>query len=71
MNNKPRPNHQLYIEVLRRMTPEQRLRKAFELTQFAKALFKEGLRQSHPELSEKEFHELYLARLEKCHNRNS
>ena len=31
MNPKKRPNHQRYLEVLRSMTPEQRLRKAFEL----------------------------------------
>ncbi len=52
------------------MTPEQRLAKAFELSEFAKQLFIQGLRQRHPELSEAEFHKLLLARLEKCHNRN-
>jgi len=30
MDLKPRPNLSRYIEVLRRMTPEQRLRKAHE-----------------------------------------
>lgn len=32
MDPKPRPNHRRYIEILRRMTPEQRLAKAFELS---------------------------------------
>jgi hypothetical protein len=69
MDPKPRPNRRRYIEVLRRMTPEQRLAKAFELSEFAKQLFLQGLRQRHPDLSEEEFHQLVLARLEKCHNR--
>jgi len=30
---KPRPNHEIYLVALRRMTPEQRLLKAFELTE--------------------------------------
>jgi len=70
MDIKPRPNHRLYIEVLRRMTPEQRLLKAFELTEFSRDLFKRGLRRRFPDLSEDELHRLYLQRLEKCHNRN-
>jgi len=60
----------MYLEMLRRMTPEQRLLKAFELTEFTRQLFRQGLRNSHPELSEEELHTLYLARLEKCHNQN-
>ena len=70
MDPKPRPNHARYIQVLRRMTPEQRLRKAFELGDFAKQLFLEGLRQRFGHLPKHEFHRLYLERLAKCHNRN-
>lgn len=70
MDIKPRPNHQHYIEILRSMTPEQRLQKAFEMSDFVKALFKQGLRERFPALSEAEFHQLYLDRLEKCHNSN-
>jgi hypothetical protein len=70
MNPKPRPNHRKYIEVLRQMTPEQRLRKAFELSAFAKQLFTHGLRKRFPDLTEEEFKKLLLKRLEKCHNRN-
>ncbi len=65
-----RSNHDIYIKILRRMSPEQRLMKAFELTDFARQLFREGLRKRHPELSPNELHELYLKRLDKCHNRN-
>jgi hypothetical protein len=70
MNGKPQPNHRIYLELLRRMTPDQRLRKALELTEFTRELFRLGLRKSHPHLSPEELHALYLARLEKCHNQN-
>lgn len=71
MNNpKPQPNHQLYLQTLRRMTEEERLLKAFELSEFSRQLFKDGLRQRFPEKTESELHTLFLQRLEKCHNRN-
>ncbi len=69
MDIKERPNHKQYIEILRRMTPEQRLMKAFELSKFSKKLFIHGLRKRFPDLNEKEFHKLYMERLEKCYNR--
>ena len=70
MDIKKRPNHKLYLQILRRMTPEQRLAKAFELSEFSRQLFIHGLRRRFPDLSEVEFKELLLRRLEKCHNRN-
>ena len=70
MDPKPRPQHESYLQVLRAMTPQQRLQKAFEMSAFTKALFKQGLRERFPDLSETEFHRLYLERLGKCHNRN-
>jgi hypothetical protein len=70
MDPKPRPNHREYIQTLRRMTPGQRLEKAFELSEFSKELFRGGLRKRFPDLSEEAFHQLFLDRLAKCHNRN-
>jgi hypothetical protein len=70
MNVKKQPNHDLYIRVLRRMSPEARLMKAFELTEFSKQLFLHGLRLRFPDLTEAELRTMYLKRLEKCHNRN-
>lgn len=67
---KPRPNHRLYIQTLRRMTPQQRLEKAFELSEAAKSLFIEGLKRRYPNADEEEFRAILLKRLEKCHNRN-
>ncbi len=52
------------------MTPAQRLAKAFELSEMTKRLFRQGLRKQFPELSEEGFHQLYLERWAKCHNRN-
>lgn len=67
---KPHANHKQYIHVLRDLTPEQRLTKAFELSEFTKQLFIHGLRQRFSTLSNQEFTQLVLQRLAKCHNRN-
>ena len=63
---KPNPNHQLYIQTLRRMSPEARLRKAFDLTKLGRDLFRHGLRQRHPKLDSEAFEALFRERLEKC-----
>ncbi len=68
--HKARPNHRAYLEVLRRMTPEQRLLKAFELSDMTRNLFRQGLRERFPDLPEEQLHALYLERLALCHNRN-
>jgi len=70
MNIKSRPNHKIYIQVLRQMSPEKRLLKAFEMSEFARQLFVHGLRKRFPDLEESEFKKLLLERLDKCHNRN-
>jgi hypothetical protein len=70
MDPKPRPNHRLYLQILRAMTPEQKLLKIFELSEFSKALFRAGLRQRFPDVGDAEFRRILFERLEKCHNRN-
>lgn len=70
MDIKPRPNEDRYMEILRRMTPSERLQKSFELTEYARGLMKDGLRNRHPEKSEAEIHQMYLGRLKQCHNEN-
>lgn len=67
---KPRPNHAVYVRVLRAMTPEQRLRKTFELGAAARAMFAHGLRQRFPQLGDAALAGLIRERLERCHNRN-
>lgn len=67
---KPRPQHREYLQVLRRLTPEERLAKAFELSALTKGLFRHGLRKRFAQLSDAEFQMLYLERLAQCHNQN-
>jgi hypothetical protein len=66
---KPHPNHREYIRILRRLTPEQRLLKALELTDLGKQLFMDGLRCRHPHLDAPQLRALYLKRIARCHNR--
>jgi hypothetical protein len=70
MDPKPKPNHRQYILALRAMSGEARLQQAFNLTEMVNSLFRQGLRERFPQLSEAELHQLYLKRLEKCHNQN-
>ena len=67
---KPRPNHKVYLDVLRRMTDAEKLDKVFELSNFSKQLFLIGLRDLYPDATDREIHALYLERLQLCHNRN-
>lgn len=67
---KPRPNRERYFEILRRITPEARLNKAFEFTQLSRDLLRAGLAARFPELTPAELHTLYLARLAECRKRN-
>jgi hypothetical protein len=66
---KHRLNRQAYLRTLARMTPSERVMKAFELSNLVKRLLWDGLRQRFPDKSNAELHELYLARLDRCHNR--
>lgn len=69
-NLKSQPNRQRYLQILRSMTPEQRLEKAFELSAMAKELFMTGLRERFPAASPEEIRRIMLQRLQRCHNRN-
>jgi hypothetical protein len=67
---KPRPNHAVYLSTLRAVSPQARLRKAFELSVFTRALFRTGLARRFPGLTRAELERLLRHRLERCHNRN-
>ena len=60
----------VYISILRKMTPIEKLKKAFELSDFTKKLFYQGLKMRHPELNDRELKELFLKELKKCSNSN-
>lgn len=63
-------SRKVYVDTLKRMTPEQRLTKAFEISEFTKQLSICGLRKRHPDLPEAELKKIFLEHVEKCHNRN-
>jgi hypothetical protein len=67
---KPTPNRLRYLMILRGMTPPERLRKAWELTEATRELLRVGLRRRFPEASEAEIDAIYVARLNACHNKN-
>lgn len=67
---KPAPNRRLYVETLRRMTPEQRLLKAFELSELSRELLRTGLRERFPAATEAQLHAVYLERIERCRSRS-
>lgn len=63
-------DYKIYIKVLQKMSPEKKLLKTFELTDFAKKLFLAGLKERFPELDNKEIKKIYSERISRCHNRN-
>ena len=67
---KQHPNHRQYLETLARMTPQQRVAKAFELSEMTRQLFVHGLRKRFPSATESEFRKILIERLNRCHNRN-
>lgn len=69
MDPKPRPNHGRYLKVLRRMGPQKRLQKAFELSEMSRQLFIRGLRRRFPDLPERQFRRIMLEQLDRCRNR--
>ena len=60
---KMRPNHGEYLRILRGLSPETRLKKAFELSALARELFLHGLRRRFPEKTEAELREIYRTRV--------
>jgi DNA-binding PadR family transcriptional regulator len=67
---KPRPNDELYLSILRSLTPEQKLKKVFELNEMGRELLRAGLRQRNPGCTEDEIDKLVAETELKCHNRN-
>ncbi len=67
---KPRPNHQRTLQILRKMSPRQRLEQVFQLNERALKLFRIGLRRRFPDLDDVEFQKVYLQMRARCHNRN-
>jgi hypothetical protein len=47
-------SHREYIKIIRRLTPEEKLKKCFELNELTKQLFLTGLKNRFPDLSKEE-----------------
>ena len=69
-NSEEYNSRKVYIDILKKMSPEQRLLKTFELTEFGKNLFFTGLKERYADLSEEEVRKIYIKKLIECHNRN-
>jgi Rv0078B-related antitoxin len=52
---------QLQEDILRRFSPAERLRMAFEMSEFARSLSRAGLRSRRPDLTESELDDEVLA----------
>jgi hypothetical protein len=63
-------SRKVYIDILKKMSPEQRLLKSFELTELGYKLFFTGLKERYADLSEEEVKKIYIKKLIECHNRN-
>jgi len=64
----------LQLEIHRRFTPAERLRMAFEMSEFARSLSRAGLRARRPELTEAELDDELLRQfygIEPRRNRSS
>jgi hypothetical protein len=68
---KTRANRRLYIEILRGMTPERRLRKAFELGEMARELFRAGMKRRYPDRGSDELEAMTRERLIRWHSKIS
>lgn len=53
----------IYLEQLRNMTGEERMRRAFELCRFAWKIAEQSIRNEFPGISEKELHEKLRQRM--------
>lgn len=70
MNIADRQTHKEYIKILKKMKPQARLQKAFELSDLTKSLFITGLKMRYPDYSEEDIKDLYIEKIYKCHSSN-
>ena len=68
MNEAERQTHREYIKILKRMTPQQRLQRALELSDLTKSLFITGLKLRYPDYPEEDIKNLYIEKVHKCHH---
>lgn len=67
---KPMPNRRLYMDALRRMSPQERLEKAFELSRLTQDALRAGIEHRHPDATPEQLGRLLIERIERCRNRS-
>ncbi len=68
MDETDRQTHREYIKILKKMTSQERLQRALELSDLTKSLFITGLKMRYPDYSEKDIKNLYIEKIYKCHS---
>ncbi len=63
---KPRPNHLRTLQILREMTPQQKLDQVFKLNERVLNLMRAGLRHRYPDLTEQELRRVQMHVLPFC-----
>ena len=58
-----RESLEVWRRIVKAMSGEQKVAKAFELTEMTRQLMRAGLRHQHPQASEEEIHEMVVDRL--------
>ncbi len=58
------------MDILKKMSSEQKLLKMFELSDYSNKLLWYGLKNKYPDLTDDKIKKIYLERLIRCHNRN-
>ncbi len=71
MDPKPRPNLDLQVAILRGLSPEQRLAKAFELEELVREAHLAGLHHRNPTMTDDEVRRLAAMEVLQWARRNS
>jgi hypothetical protein len=67
----PRTHHQRMLQIVRAMTPQQKLDRVFKLNKRELRLLRHDLRQVFPHLDDTAFEKVYLQTRMQLHNWNS
>ncbi len=68
METMDKQTHREYIKILKKMTPQQRLLRAMELSDLTKSLFITGLKLRYPDYTEGEIKNIYIEKISRCRN---
>jgi len=70
MDAKPQPNDRQYLEALRRLGPDGRMRKCFELSDMVRRQFIQVLRERYPDATQEEFRAIVVKKVLEWSNSN-